>query len=293
MEAGIRTTLKVAREVSPYGFFLTDGNRDVLLHYSQVAGGISPGDEVEVFLYHDSEDRLAATMKRPLIEWGKISLLEVMEVHPRLGCFLDMGLDRHLLLPVRELPEKPELRPVAGDRVYVYPDRDKQGRLLARLAREQEFEKLVVPAPGSWKNRWVDAIVYKSLQLGSFVICDAGVLGFGVLGMIHRQERTRELRVGEQVRVRVAFVRPDGRVNLSMRKPKHESQTEDAERVLAVLRERPNGAMPYSDETPADIIAEKFQMSKAAFKRALGRLMKEGKVRQQGNWTYLQQSERN
>lgn len=284
-------SLQVAREVSPYGYFLTDGNQDVLMHYSEVQGQIQQGDQVKVFLFHDTEDRLAATMKEPLVYLNQVALLEVVDIHPRYGCFLEMGLGRNLLLPYAELSELPELRPQVGDHVYIVLTRDRQGRLLARLAGEEELAPLVFHAPSSWKNQWMSARVYKSLQMGSFVICEGGVLGFGAFGFIHSAERIRPLRVGEQVRVRVTYVRDDGRVNLSMREQKEIGRNADAEMLLDFLKGRPNGAMPYSDETPADLIAKRFQISKAAFKRAIGKLMKEGLVYQKENWTYLRQAE--
>jgi len=291
MDAGKVAKLTVAREVPPNGFFLTNGTRDVLLHYSEVVGTIQPGDEVEAFLFHDTEDRLAATMKTPKIRLGEIGLLEVADIHPRFGCFLEMGLGRQLLLPASELPEAKELRPNPGDRVYVRLEHDRQGRMTAKLAGEKELVPLAFRAPDSWKNSWVDAIVYKQLQMGTFVVCDGGVLGFGAIGMIHEKERTRPLRLGEKVQVRVVFVRDDGRVNLSMRQPKQIGREEDAERILSFLRARPGGSMPYSDETPADVIASKFNISKAAFKRALGKLMKEGLITQKGSWTHLAKSD--
>ncbi|MFD0871479.1 Conserved virulence factor B [Chlamydia abortus] len=287
LQAGTVVKLQVAREVSPYGFFLTDGSRDILLHYTEKEGNIEPGQMVEVFLYYDTEDRLAATMKKPLLRLGEVALLEVADAHPRFGLFLDMGIGRQLLLPYRELPELKELRPQVGDRVFVTMAHDRQGRLMAKLAGEKELSPLAVRAPESWKNEWMTARVYKPLQMGTFVIVEGGVLGFGVIGLIHSKERTRLLRVGESVEVRVIHVREDGRVNLSMRLPKEQSRTEDADVILAYLQERPNGAMPYSDQTPADIISSKFSMSKAAFKRALGKLMKDGLIVQQENWTYL------
>ncbi|WP_019536063.1 CvfB family protein [Paenibacillus ginsengihumi] len=291
LQTGTVVTLKVAREVSPHGFFLTDGGQDVLLHYSEVVGEVKPGDDVSVFLFHDTEDRLAATMKQPLIRMGEVALLEVVDIHPRFGCFLEMGLGRNLLLPYSELPELPEVQPQVGDKVFVQLDRDKAGRLLAKLAGEEALKRLCFPAPASWRNTWVAARVYKPLKIGTFVVCDGGVVGFGVIGMIHPSERVRPLRLGEEVQVRVTFVRDDGNVNLSMRPPKQIGRDEDAERLLAFLRERPNGAMPYSDETPADLIQKRFGISKSAFKRALGKLMKEGAVYQQGSWTYLKQQE--
>lgn len=289
--AGTFAELVVSREAPPFGFFLAGKERDILLHYSEMTEDVRPGDKVRVFLFHDSEDRLAATMRTPLAALGDLALLKVADVHPQLGCFLEIGLSRHLLLPASELPEHPELRPAVGDRVFVLLKHDKQGRLIGKAAGERELAKLAFRAPQSWKNTWQDAIVYKSLKSASFAICPGGVLGFGAIGMIHETERTRPLRMGETVPVRVTFVREDGRVNLSMRRPKAESREEDAERLLAFLRERPNGAMPYSDETPPDIIKQRFQMSKAAFKRAIGKLMKEGLVEQKGSWTYLKDRE--
>ncbi|GAA3407600.1 S1 RNA-binding domain-containing protein [Paenibacillus hodogayensis] len=289
LESGTVVRLKVAREVPPNGFFLTNGTRDVLLHYSEVVGSVAPGDEAEVFLFHDTEDRLSATMRKPLIRLGEVGLLEVADIHPRFGCFLEMGLGRQLLLPASELPEMKELHPKPGDRVYVLLNHDRQGRMTAKLAGERELSALSFRAPESWKNTATEAIVYKPLQMGTFVVCEGGVLGFGAIGMIHEKERTRPLRLGERVSVRVVFVREDGRVNLSMRQPKQVGRMEDADRILSLLKERPNGAMPYSDETPADVIASKFGISKAAFKRALGKLMKDGLIVQQGSWTHLKE----
>lgn len=286
--AGTIVTLPVDREVSPYGYFLRGGDgQDVLLHYSETTSPVKAGDNVEVFLFFDTEDRPAATMKKPYLTLGGMALLEVADVHPRLGCFLEMGLGRQLLLPIRELPELKELHPQVGDKVYVLMEQDKQGRLKAALAGERELADKAFQAPSSWMNQWFDAIVYKPLQMGTFVIVEGGVLGFGAIGMIHATERPRLLRLGEKVRVRVTHVREDGRVNLSMSERKEISQSGDAERIYAYLTSRPGGSMPYSDSTPPDLIKDRFGISKAAFKRALGKLMREGKVTQKENWTYL------
>jgi predicted RNA-binding protein (virulence factor B family) len=287
LTAGKTVSLQVAKEVSPYGYFLTDGAQDVLLHYSEASGKLNEGDSVEVFLFHDTEDRLSATTKKPHLHVDELGLLEVVDINPRLGCFLEFGLGRNLLLPIRALPELEELRPRVGDKVFVVMTHDKQGRLIATLAGERELDPLAFRAPESWKNSWVDARVYKPLQMGTFVLCEGGVLGFGAIGMIHESERTRLLRLGETVKVRVTFVREDGRVNLSMKQQKEVGRDEDAQRLLSFLQERPNGAMPYSDETPADIIMQRFGLSKSAFKRALGKLIKEGKIYQDRSWTYL------
>ncbi|UKS30410.1 S1-like domain-containing RNA-binding protein [Paenibacillus sp. HWE-109] len=292
LEAGSLVTLEVAREVPPNGYFLSDGYQDVLLPYAEIVGKIKPGDQVEAFLFHDTQDRLMATLKRPLIQMGEVGLLEVVDIHPRFGYFLEMGLGRNLLLPYRNVPELEELRPLVGDKVFATLAHDRQGRLIAKLALEEDLAPLCVRAPSSWSNQWVKGRVYRPLQIGTFVICEAGVLGYGVIGLIAAPERTRLLRVGELVDLRVAFVREeDGRVNLSMRLPKEKGRDEDADKILSVLRERPGHAMPFSDKTSADIIKDRFGLSKAAFKRALGKLMKDGLIYQEEDWTYLKPEE--
>jgi len=289
--AGTIVRLRVAREVSPYGFFVTDGTQDVLLHYSEIVAPsgvkIKPGDDVDVFLFFDTDDRLSATMRKPLITLGEMKRLRVADIHPRLGCFLEIGLGRQLLLPLSELPENRDFRPLVGDEVFVVLHNDKQGRLIAKLAREEDFESRIFRAPSDWRNRWIEGWVTKTLQMGSFVLLDGGVLGFGAFGMIPAAERSRTLRLGERVKARVTFVREDGRVNLSLVERKEVGIVDDSGRILAFLKERPGGAMPYSDATDADLIKQRFGISKSAFKRALGKLMRDRIVTQEGNWTKL------
>jgi predicted RNA-binding protein (virulence factor B family) len=292
LEAGTVVSLRVGKELAPYGYFLTYGEQEVLLHYTQVVGEIQVDDSLDVYLYHDTQDRLSATMKHAFLKLGEVGLLEVVDIHPRFGSFLEMGLGRHLLLPFREQPELKELRPIIGDKVYVILSHDRQGRLIAKLAGEDELVPLAFHAPTAWKNQWVTARVYKPLQLGSFVVCEGGILGgFGAIGMIHHTERTELLRLGQQVEVRVIFVREDGRANLSMRPLKEVGRDEDADAILEYLKLQPNQAMPYSDETSVEIIMEKFKISKSAFKRALGKLMRNGLIVQKDNWTHLKQAE--
>jgi predicted RNA-binding protein (virulence factor B family) len=287
--AGTIVTLTVAKEVSPYGFFLSAGDQEVMLHYTELGNKSKPkpGEKVEVFIFFDTEDRIAATMNKPYLTLGEMALLEVADIHPRLGCFLEMGLGRQLLLPIRELPDLNELKPQVGDKVFVIMEHDKQGRLRAKLAGEQELAPLAVAAPESWKGQTVSARVYKPLQMGTFVLVDAGVLGFGIIGMVHSSERSRLLRLGEQVGARISHIREDGRVNLSMSQRKEIGRDVDSTALLEFLNARPGGSMPYSDATPPDIIKQRFGISKSAFKRALGKLLKEGLITQKENWTYL------
>lgn len=289
--AGTTVTLEIVREVSPYGFFLNAGDEDVMLHYTELTERVKTGDKVEVFIFFDTEDRLAATMKKPFLTLGEMALLEVADIHPRLGCFLEMGLGRQLLLPLSELPELKDLHPMVGDRVFVMMEHDRQGRLRAKLSGELELLPYVVPAPESWMGKMVSARVYRPLQMGTFVLVDGGVLGFGILGMVHSSERSRLLRLGELFEARVSHVREDGRINISMTHRREVGRDVDSAALLEFLHARPGGGMPYSDSTPPDVIKQRFGISKSAFKRAIGKLLKEGLITQKENWTYLAVSE--
>lgn len=287
LEAGTTRMLQVAEE-NKHGYTLSNGKQSVLLPFPEALGRpLTSGETVEAYLYHDSADRLTATLRQALAHYGDVARLRVEDVHERFGVFLDIGLPRHVLLPMKELPKEPAVFPKIGDEIYVRLDRDKTGRLLAMAVKEADLKPYAFKAPDDWRGRWMDAWVYRPLASGSLVVVEGGVLGFGAIGFIPAHERTKPLRLGEKVHARVTFVRPDGHVNLSMRKQKEHGREEDAAKLFAALKERPQGAMPYSDETPADIIQQRFGISKSAFKRAVGKLMKEGLVEQKGSWTYL------
>ena len=294
-EAGTEVSLRVRREAPPYGWYLGEGGEggaEVLLPYGEaVKSRPLAGEETTVFLFHDDKGRLTATQRQPLIRLGELARLAVADRHPRFGLFLEMGIGRQLLLPYKELPERrPDVWPQVGDELHVVLKHDKEGRMLARLAKEDDFAGRVVRAPSSWRNMQVEGWVTGLYREGAFVLVDGGLLGYGALGFVHETAMSRPLRLGEKFAARVARVRDDGRVTLTMRPPKETGRLEDAERLLSFLRERPGGGMPYSDETPADLILKRFGMSKSAFKRALGKLMKDGLVTQKGNWTYLRES---
>ncbi|MDZ7542875.1 RNA-binding protein, partial [Clostridium perfringens] len=186
------------------------------------------------------------------------------------------GIGRQLLLPMSEMPEFKPLRPQLGDSIYVKLIHDKVGRLVAKMAGEEDLEKLVFHAPQSWLNTWHEAVVYRALRKGTFFVVEGGPLGFGAIGLLHESERPTALRVGARGRVRISHVREDGRVNVTLAERKEVGMDQEAVKVFGFLKERPKGARPYSDETPADIVKQRFEMSKSAFKRAMGRLMKAG-----------------
>nr|WP_239565286.1 S1-like domain-containing RNA-binding protein [Brevibacillus fulvus] len=273
-------TMPVKR-TSEFGYFLAYEDAEVLLHRTEATRELEIGEEVEVFLYHDHENRLAATMQMPYVKMGEYGWLKVEEVSPRMGVFLYNGIKKDLLLFVDDLPKLREEWPQKGDRLLVTLTRDEQGRLLAKPAGEKEMVAFAQPAGKEMLNKRVEATVYKVIQAGAFLFTENEHILF-----IHRDEMTEPLRLGQTVICRVSFVREDGRLNGSMRQRKEIQYSEDADRLLQYLVER-DGAMPYTDDTPPDTIKRQFQMSKAAFKRALGKLLRERLIEQEEGWTHL------
>ncbi len=279
-QAGNVVTLPVSHE-KPFGYFLKMGNDEILLHHNDATRALKPGEKVEVFLYHDHENRLAATMKMPNVRVGEYGWLRVVDVNQRLGVFLHNEIGKDLLLFVDDLPKLRQEWPRPGDRVLVTLARDKQGRLLAKPADEEIITQIAQPADPKMVNKKVEGTVYKVIGAGAFLFTEDEHIMF-----VHRDEMTEPLRMGQTVQCRVTFVRQDGRLNGSMRARKEVSYEEDADKILQILKDR-GGAMPYTDNTDPKIIKQKFGISKSAFKRAMGRLLKLGLVEQEEGWTHL------
>ncbi len=301
LRPGTFQELKVERE-SPFGYFLSDGTEDVLLHYAEAdkERKIEIGDILEVFLYTDHKGRISATLNDPIIAYGEGNFLKVKDFQRNIGFFLDNGIGKQILLPTKELPNEINIWPALGDLVFVTLDYDKEGRLLAKLiTSEEEFYEYLelldhdedeengkLDITQIRKSEYIDGIVFHHLSVGAQIYLPR----LRTLGFLHRSEQTHELRLGEKVSVRIAFIRDDERINLGMRPLKQDSMTEDSEKILQTLNDR-GGAMPYWDKTPADIIETKFKMSKGAFKRALGKLLKENQIYQEEGWTYLKKQD--
>ncbi|RFU66056.1 hypothetical protein D0466_05545 [Peribacillus glennii] len=282
IEPGTVVELQVERQAD-FGVFLTDGNEDVLLHNNEMVTeqDIEIGDEVRVFIYHDKQGRITATMKIPEIEIGTYGWAEVVNVKEKLGVFVDIGISKDILVSVDDLPALDHLWPAVGDKLYVSLKTDRYGRLFGKLATEDVIQEIAVKTPAKgMRNTAVKGHVYRLLKVGSFMISEEGYRCF-----IHESERKEEPRLGEFVEGRVIERKEDGSLNISLIPFKQDQMSEDAQVIFNYLVNR-GGAMPYSDKTPPDDIQFHFGLSKGAFKRALGKLMKEGKVYQEEGWTY-------
>ncbi|WKB36602.1 S1-like domain-containing RNA-binding protein [Terrilactibacillus sp. S3-3] len=280
LKPGTVATLTVARE-APFGFFLTDGSEDVLLHNHDMKESLNVNDKPTVFLYQDHKGRLAATMQIPAIQLGRYGWADVVEVNKRYGVFVNIGINKDILLSKDDLPDEWIDWPAAGDRVYCSLKLDKHGRLFAKLADESIMNVLSIPAPKDIFNRDVTATIYRLLIVGAHAITEEGYIGF-----IHESESPDRLRLGQVVHARVIAVKEGGTMNLSLRARAYEAIDETSEMILRYMESR-DGAMPYWDKSLPDDIKKRFGISKAAFKRALGKLMKEGKVYQDEGWTYF------
>jgi predicted RNA-binding protein (virulence factor B family) len=276
-------TLKVAR-LNEMGAFLDAGtgntSDDILLHKLQQTEEIKEGDKVKVYLYLDPNKRLTASMKLPKMREGQLGYVKVLSV-TRDGGFVDIGAERGVFLPYSQM--RGHVSP--NQLVWVKLYRDKSGRPAVTMRVEEDMQKASKPAEGLKVGDNVTGTVYNILQEGFFIFTTQRFIAF-----IHRSEVPGgRLDFGQEVTFRVTYLREDGRINCSMRLQKENALVADAEEIYSFLEKR-GGKMPYCDSTPLEIIKQKFGISKAAFKRALGHLMKQGKIRQEDGWTYIIES---
>ena len=275
---GERQTLTVKREAE-FGIYLGPDHSDesVLLPKKQVPEGTKPGDQLPVFIYRDSEDRLIATVKEPYVHIHEFAYLTVRSV-TRVGAFLDWGLEKDLLLPYKE--QERALR--GGEKVLVYVYADKSGRLSATMrvydwlshSTGDEFEK----------GGEVEGIVYRVQPgIGAFTAVlepgDRGKTRFEQLyyGLIPKQDLFENLKAGDTVSGHVVRIRPDGKLDLSIRAQAYKQILADGETILRKIDEY-EGVLPFGEKASPEVIKRELHMSKSGFKRALGHLLKEGKI---------------
>ncbi|MFD2750447.1 S1 RNA-binding domain-containing protein [Virgibacillus siamensis] len=270
-------TLEVIRKIDT-GYVL-EGN--ILLHHNEIDNQLEPGQHIEIFLYTDKKGQTVATGKIPFISRDTYGWADVVEKMPGLGVFVDIGTTKEILVSMDDLPLFEKVWPDEKDKLFVTLGKDRKGRLLAIPAAESAFDHLWETAPGAILNKTISGRVYRTSKEGAAVITANNYRGF-----IHHTERKTEPRLGELVKGRVIDVKEDGSINISLRPIKKESRIEDADNILMHL-EQNGGIMPFSDKSDPEDIRGTFNISKAAFKRALGKLMKEQKVEQRNGNTFL------
>lgn len=263
MQLGKKQVLTVVKKVE-FGVYLGSDSERVLLPKKQVPEGIELGDPVEVFLYKDSDDRLIATTNEPGIELGELAVLDVADVG-KFGAFLDWGLEKELFLPFKQQTKKVK----KGDRCLVSLYIDKSERLCATM---KVYGMLRTDSPYR-KDDMVEGIIYDtSDQFGVFVAVDNQYSA-----LIPKREVYGTLEVGQVVKARVAKVKEDGKLDLCVREKIPMQMGADAQMLLETLQ-RCGGELPFNDKSDPELIKKELGLSKNAFKRAVGRLLKEGKI---------------
>ena len=236
----------------------------VLLPKKQVPENCNIGDKIEVFLYKDSKDRLIATVNIPKLMVGEVGFLKVSQV-TKIGAFLDWGLEKDILLPYKEQTRKVR----EGEEVLVALYIDKSSRLAATmnvyeyLRKDSEYKK----------DDIVTGMIYQtSDNFGVFVAVDNIYSA-----LIPRKEVVGELRIGDTVQARVTGVKPDGKLDLSIREKAYLQIEKDAVKILQII-DSFDGVLPFTDRANPEVIKRETQMSKNEFKRAIGNLLKNGKI---------------
>lgn len=267
IKLGEKQKLTVVKKVE-FGVYLAQSMETaedrVLLPVKQVPEGTAVGDILEVFVYRDSQDRMIATTNTPKLVMGEVAELTVSQVS-KFGAFLDWGLEKDLLIPFKQQLVK--LQP--GDNVLVSLYIDKSGRLCATM---NVYPNLKTNSPYKKDDKVRGRVYTISDDFGAFVAVDNIYSA-----LIPKKELYGTVRVGEDIAARVTEVKADGRLNLSVRDKAYLQIEKDAQEVLSII-DSYDGVLPFNDKVSPEIIKRETGMSKNEFKRAVGNLLKAGKI---------------
>ena len=259
--------LEVVKE-KDFGIYLAGKKYDdeeVLLPKKQVPAGTRMGDQLDVFIYRDSADRLIATTNHPIITMGELAVLKCVNV-TGIGAFMDWGLEKDLFLPYKEMTSRVE----AGDEILVTLYIDKSKRLCASM--KGLYDLLSKDSPYQ-KDQMVTGRVYEfSDNFGAFVAVDDRFSA-----RIPNSEDHSFLKIGDVIEAKVTAVKPDGKLDLTLREKAYIQMDTDAEKILELL-DSYAGVLPFSEKASPEVIKRETGLSKAAFKRAIGHLYKERKI---------------
>lgn len=268
IELGRMQKLEVKR-ITSVGVFLNVENSkradaDVLLPKKEVPENTEIGDTIEVFIYRDFQDRLIATVRRPKVVLGEIGLLKVVDI-TKIGAFLDWGLEKDLFLPFKEQSMKLEKGREYLIALYI----DKSDRLCGTMKIKDFLESDAPYKEGDWVKGTIYSI---NEEFGAFVAVDNKYEG-----LIPKKELLGVYVPGEEVDLRITHIKPDGKLDLSLRDKFYIEIEDDAEFILNKIGGK-GGVLMLNDNSSPKAIKKELNMSKSAFKRATGRLLKEGKI---------------
>lgn len=269
IEIGKLNTLTALRETS-VGVFLgedgLDSDQDVLLPNKYVPRSLAVDETITVFVYTDSEDRPIATTLTPKAQRDEFAYLDVVDV-TGVGAFLDIGLEKDLLVPYKE-----QSRPMdAGYAYVVFLYLDEQTN---RLVASSKLNKFLDPDVSALEEgNEVELLAYELTDLGVNVIIDNRYRG-----LLYENELFKPVYVGDRTTGYIRRVRDDGRVDVSLQKPGYQNVEPNAQRILDILKAQ-NGFLPLSDNSQPELIYKTLEMSKKTFKKAIGALYRERQIR--------------
>lgn len=277
IELGKTQTLYVVNQVD-FGVYLGEtanasAAERVLLPKKQVPEEIRTGDTLEVFIYKDSQDRLIATTRKPVLQVGELAVLPVAQT-AKVGAFLDWGLEKDLLLPFREQTARVREKDECLVALYV----DKSSRLCATM---KVYHYLSTDSPYQAGDMVRGRVYEISDRFGIFVAVDDKYSG-----LIPHQEAQGNYHVGDVLTLRVSQVKEDGKLTLSSRQKAYLQIEEDAHMILGVIEEFGN-VLPFDDKADPKVIQREFGLSKNTFKRGVGHLLKAGKIRMEDGKIYM------
>ena len=259
-------------------FAQADGNTFVIPKNS-IDTNLEKGETVEGLIYEDKDGTNIMQVELPDIRPGIFGWGKVIQAIPSLGIFVDVGLiNKDIVVSLDDLPEDDRKWPRHGDKLYLTYRVDNKKRFWGVLAQEEDYNQLKRKAPARMMNQEVSATVISDKGVG---IQALSIEGFEIF--VHQSEMDYRLRVGESVQLRIVHVHPDGSLNGSSKPRAFEVLDEDSEMIYAVLTRTADKFLPLHDKSDPEEIKEYLGLSKKQFKRAVGRLMKNNRVRQEAN----------
>jgi len=267
----------VASRVSDFGVYLKNGEDEILLPKKYVPENLKIGDKLSVFIYPDSKERLVASLTPPAAVVGGFAFLKVKAV-TNFGAFIEWHPERDLLVPFRE--QSPEMKLGESYVVRIFLD-EKTNRLVA----SGNFRKFLDADSSRLKEgEEVDIILFKKTDLGYKVVINARYEG-----LLYNNELYERVQIGDRKRAYIKTIRPDGKIDVSLQ-PASYKYLSDVEEKIMVLLNQSDGFLPFSDNTMPEEIYAKFGVSKKQFKKAIGGLFKEGKIKISDSWIRLETS---
>lgn len=268
IKIGQYNTLKITR-FTDFGAYLKDESTgvEILLPARYLPEQPEVGQDMDVFVYTDSEDRLVATTERPLITVGTYAFLRVADVHPKVGAFLDWGLPKDLLCPYNEQRDR-----MSRDNIYlVYAYLDYNTKRVVASSKIEKFLGNTIPDYHSRDK--VQALVYQRTDIGYKVIVDNLFAG-----MLYLDELIDHPEIGTVITAFVKKVREDGKIDVTLKDSNGERAHSIADKIMAMIERTPDGKINITDKSSPEEIAHTFGCSKKDFKKAVGFLYKNRRI---------------